>query len=238
MEKNKSVYLAIDSDILRKLTFIDLVLNSGEFYNFEQSEDPILKKWSGYFLRLYYRMKSDEIRLVIVDGVFQESQHSESLVAFMKNYCYFPKINAVNYHKKAIEARNLAYAYCQEYTVDDKTFPPPMKFHYNPEINAYSPTTDCYIMAQASIEGIGLVTANGKDFIFNERSKNENNARTIGIMTINEKMGYSSKNLDSKYKNPRPYHIRTIGPMISKNTNQEFEVTEAFNDFDKGTEIL
>ena len=48
MEKIKPIYLAIDSDILRKLTFIDKVINSGEYYDFEQSDDPLLKKWSGY----------------------------------------------------------------------------------------------------------------------------------------------------------------------------------------------
>ena len=113
-----------------------------------------------------------------------------------------------------------------------------MKSVFIADINTYVPTNDCYIMAQASIEGICLVTANGKDFIFNEKSKNENNARTLGIMEINKQKRYCAEDLNTIYTTPRPIHIRTLGPLLSKDNNQEFKSTEAFNDFDKGSEIL
>lgn len=237
MENKDIVYFAIDSDVLRTLAYIDKILESGKYYDFTNSPDPLLKRWSGYFQRLYYKMKSDEIRLVIVDAVYQESQHSKSLLEFMKHYCYFPKINAVNYQRKSAEARKLADAYCNSYNVGDKEFPAPMKQVFNAQSNTFSPTNDCFIMAQATIEGICLITANGRDFIFDERSNNENHDRAKGITNINISRGYYASE-HGKFNASRPFHINTIGPMIKKDDKTPLEVIKPFNEFDLGDDLI
>ena len=236
MENKDPLYFAIDSDILRTLTYIDITLQNNPDYELRNSPDPLLKKWSGYFFRLYSKMKNDEIRLVIVDAVFQESQHSKTLLGFMKNYCYFPKINAVNYQRKAEESRKLANAYCEPFEVGDRTFSAPMKKVFNAAYNQSSPTNDCFIMAQATIEGIPLITANGKDFIFDDKIGTENHDRAKGITSINISKGYYSSK-GGKFYTARPFHINTIGPMLKDNV-LNIDLMQPLNGFDIGNEII
>ena len=236
MENNNPLYFAIDSDVLRMLTYIDKLFSEGKDLDFKYSSDPLLNKWGGYFKRLYFKAKNNEIRFVIVDAVYQESQHSISLLTFMKNYCYFPKINAVNYLKKAEKARRLANAYCEPYDVGDKEFPAPMKKIFNAESGKSSPTNDCYIMAQATMEGISLITANGRDFIFDEKNGKENHDRAKGIMSINIARGYY-KTSQGKFNTSRPFHIHTIGPML-KDDVLTIELMEPLNNFDLGNDLI
>lgn len=236
MENKDKLYFAIDSDVLRVLTFIDLTLKNNPDFDLRSSQDPLLKKWSGYFYRLLTKAKNDELRFVIVDAVYQESQHSSCLLNFMREYCYFPKINAVNYQKKAHEARKLANAYCSPYELGDKSYPAPMKTVFNAESTTFSPTNDCYIMAQATIEGLCLITANGKDFIFDEKSKSENHHRAKGIINVNISKGYYASS-QGKFHTPRPFHINTIGPML-KDETLNFEAGDPFNEFDLGKDLI
>lgn len=234
--ENKKLYLAIDSDILRTLTFIDISLQNNPNYDLRNAPDPLLKKWSGYLYRLYSKMQDDQIRLVIVDAVYQESQHSVSLLTFMKKFCYFPKVNLVNYQRKAAEARRLANAYCETFEVGDREYPAPMKKVFNAESGKFSPTNDCYIMAQATMEGISLITANGKDFIFDEKIGKENHDRAKGIMSINISRGYYKSGM-GKFNTSRPFHIQTIGPML-KDEVLNIELMTPLNDFDVGDDLI
>ena len=182
-------------------------------------------------------MLNDEIRLVILDAVFQESQHSkEYLLKFMKQYCYFTKINAVNYQRKAAEARRLANAYCEPFEVGDREFSAPMKKVFNAANGTFSPTNDCFIMAQATIEGICLITANGKDFIFDEKIGKENHDRAKVIMSINMSKGYYKSN-SGNFSTTRPFHIQTIGPML-KDEILNIDIMEPLNSFDKGDDLI
>ncbi len=236
MENNEPLYFAIDSDILRRLTSIDLLLENNPNYDLRNAPDPVLKKWSGYFFRLYKKMLNDELRLVIVDAVYQESQHSISLLGFMKKYCYFPKINAVNYQRKAEEARRLANSYCEPYMVGDREYSAPMKKVFNAQSNTFAPTNDCYIMAQATIEGISLITANGKDFIFDDKLGKENHERAKGIMNINISKGYYTTK-QGGFNTARPFHIQTIGPML-KDDVLNIDSVSPINDFDIGNDLI
>lgn len=234
MENKTPPYFAIDSDVLRTLTYIDITLKNNPQVDLRDSPNHLLKKWSGYFLNLYKKMKNDELRLVIVDAVYQESQHSISLLTFMKDYCYFPKINLVNYQKKAAEARKLANAYCSPYKVRDNEYPAPMKKVFNAANNSFSPTNDCFIMAQATIEGIPLITANGKDFIFDEKSGTIDHTRTRGITIINIAKGYSDQ---ITFNTAKPLHIHTIGPML-KDKNLKINTMEPLNNFELGADLI
>lgn len=236
MENKYPLYFAIDSDILRSLRFIDLIMESGQRYDFANSPDPLLKKWGGYLRKLYAKMKNDELRLVIVDAVYQESQHSVSLLTFMKNYCYFPKVNLVNYQRKSAEARRLANSYCEPYEVGDREYAAPMKKVFNATSGAFAPTNDCYIMAQATIEGISLITANGRDFIFDDKLGKENHDRAKGIMNVNISKGYYTSKQDG-FTTSRPFHIQTIGPML-KDEVLNIELTTPINSFDLGDDLI
>lgn len=176
MEKQKRApkYIAIDSDILRELSFLSILRKEyGHSINPEKLPlNSALKKDFNYFINLLNCIEYDDIRIVIVDAVYQESKHSESLIDFIKQYCYFPNITAVNYQEKAEKARKLAKAYCSEYIYEDEEKPAPMKSVFIADINKYAPSNDCYIMAQATIEGLPLLTGNGKDFVFNNRNPN------------------------------------------------------------------
>ena len=228
MENNEPLYFAIDSDILRALTFISISGGS--------THDPLFKKWGGYLRKLFEKAQNDEIRLVIVDAVFQESQHSPSLLNFMKKYCYFPKINAVNYQKKADKARLLANSYCEPFEVGDKEYPAPMKKVFHAESRKFSPTNDCYIMAQATLEGVSLITANGKDFIFDEKAGIENHFRAKGIMNINILKGYYTSK-QGNFNTSRPFHINTIGPML-KDEILSIDTITPLNNFDAGEDLI
>ena len=236
MANKDPLYFAIDSDILRTLTYLDALLKNDPNYDLRNTPDPLLKKWSGYILKLYKKMQNDEIRLVIVDAVYQESQHSLSLVSFMREYCYFTKINAVNYQRKAAEARRLANAYCEPYEVGDREFSAPMKKVFNAESGKSSPTNDCYIMAQATMQGICLITANGRDFIFDDKIGKENHDRSRGIMCINIAKGYYRQG-QGKFNTTRPFHIQTIGPML-KDEILNIEVIEPLTNFDLGKDLI
>ncbi len=236
MENKEPLYFAIDSDVLRTLTYINTCLKSNPNYDFKTSQNTLIQNYSGYFIRVHKKMLSGEIRLVIVDAVFQESQHSKSLLSFMKEYCYFPKINAVNYQRKATEARKLANAYCEPYKIGDKEYPAPMKKVFNAESSKASPTNDCYIMAQATIEGISLITANGRDFIFDEKIDRENHHRAKGIMNVNINRGYFSSR-QGKFFTARPFHIRTVGPML-KDEELSIDVIDPFYGFDLGDDLI
>ena len=102
----KPKYLAIDSDILRTLTLLDILHKQHGFVKIELIEDHLLAKDFNFFQRLYSCAENDSIRLVIVDAVYQESKHSDSLKNFIKEYCYFPNVNAANYQEKAEKQEN------------------------------------------------------------------------------------------------------------------------------------
>ena len=104
MENNKHFYLAIDSDILRTLAYLDMLKKEYGVVDRSKIRDYGLRENLNYYIRLYNCVKYDEIRLLIVDAVYQESKHSEHLINFIKEYCYFPNINAVNYQEKAEKA--------------------------------------------------------------------------------------------------------------------------------------
>ena len=194
MKNDKPFYVAIDSDILRHLAYLELRMQDHEEITPEDFNDNLLVRDFNFYKRILEYAKRDEVRLLIVDAVFQESRHSNTLVQFMKEYCYFPNINAVNFQEKANKASVLAHAYCSEYLFEGQVFDPPMKSVFVADIHKVVPTNDAYIMAQATVEQCCLLTGNKRDFIFDEKQGEDNNARVIGIRRINKEHGYYEEN--------------------------------------------
>lgn len=242
MENKKSVYLAIDSDILRTITLLDILKKEHGYVHVDKIKDSTLKKDFNYFTRLYNAINNDEIRLLIVDAVYQESKHSSSLTEFMKNYCYFPNVNAANYQEKAEKARNLADAYTKKYVYTNKDgkeieAEAPMKSVFVADINKYVPTNDCYIMAQATVENCSLLTNNGKDFIFDKRDEDKyNHVRVKGIAEINIKNGYFTETSPGHYVTPKPIMLKTIAASIKY--DDSFETVDQTNNYIKADLIL
>ena len=229
------VYIAIDSDILRTLTYLDLLKKENGHIDIESIKDHSLKKDFNYFNKLLNAIKNDELRPLIVDAVFHESKHSESLCSFMKEYCYFPNINLVNYQDKNQKARDLANLYCHEYTYKGQSFSAPMKSVFVADINKYVPTNDCFIMAQATILNCCLVTSNRQDFIYNKRSEDRfENERAKGIARINILNGYCQEDANGYYSTPRPISLNSLMGMIKYDT----EFLSPAEDLVKGDQIL
>ena len=221
MANKPNKYIAIDSDILRELAFFDILKKEYEHVDIEQiPPNRSLKRDFNYFIRLYNCILYEDIKIVIVDAVYQESKHSPHLVNFIKEHCYFPNINTANYQEKAEKARQLANAYCSEYTYKGATKPAPMKSVFVAAINQYVPTNDCFIMAQATIEGLPLLTGNGQDFIFNVKNENRNeHDRVKGITRINIINGYSKTNSKGFEVTSAPILIFDLVPILKNARN-------------------
>ena len=96
-----------------------------------------------------------------------------------------------------------------------------MKEVFVAEIKKHVPSNDCYIMAQATIENCDLLTANGKDFIFNERTTGGvDHDRVLGIVQVNIANGYFTMNDASPYPiAPKPFLIDTLSRILKNGTS-------------------
>ena len=236
METNNQYYFAIDSDILRSLTLVDILLKKDPNYNLRSDNDVLLAKWGQYLKYFYLKIKSGQIMPVIVETVYLENKHSKSVVAFMKEYCYFPNVNAVNYQTNKEKAKSLAYAYCEPYNHRGEIKPAPMRKKYNAAMGENAPINDCFIMAQATVAGVPLVTANGKDFIFDELDEMETKRRASGITSINHALGYHDMT-NNNFATAFPIHIKKFGPML-KNDNFSFDSMTPLTKFVRGIDII
>ena len=241
--KKDPKYIAIDSDILRELSFLSVLRREyGHSINLDKlPKNSALLKDFNYFSNLLNCIEFDEIRIAIVDAVYQESKHSPSLIDFIKKYCYFPNITAVNYQEKAEQARTLASAYCTKYIYDDEEKPAPMKSVFIADINKYAPSNDCYIMAQATIEGLPLLTGNGKDFVFNKKNsnnnqRNNNHDRFRGIIQVNILNGYFTVQPNGKKITSAPMLLYELAPLLRQ--PDEFNTPEQSDDFVLAGSIL
>lgn len=237
LKEKKPLYIAIDSDVLRHLTLLNILKKQHGTIDVRKINDDGLKRDFNYFIRLYNCVLHDEIRLLIVDAVYQESKHSSALIDFMKEYCYFPNVNAINYQDKTEEARKLANAYTESYIYNGEVHEAPMKKVYVADIKKYVPTNDCYIMAQATVEQCPLLTGNGQDYVFNKRSDPYYyNSRVKGIVYVNINNGYFTENANGDKKTTSPILIHTLGPIL-KNLSL-YETMEQIDDKVKGDLIL
>ena len=240
MEKKPAKYIAIDSDILRKLAYLDMLQTKNKTIDVEKIKDEFLRKNYNYFTKLFNFVKEDKLRLLIVDAVYQESKFSPSLTEFIRKYCYFQNINAANYQEKAEESRRLALAYCKPYTLNGKQKDAPMQLLFVADINKSVPTNDCYIMAQATIEQCCLLTGNGKHFVFNERtSKYREHERVLGIVQINISMGYSEPHEKSgSLMAPKPMLLHDLMPILINRGLDSWFTLAIDDDKIKASELL
>ena len=215
MENSKHIYFSIDSDVLRALTFVDLLLKDDPKTDLKKFKDPMVKNHGGYLKKLLKLAKDDVVRLLIVNTVYQEGKHSEKLVDFMKEYCYFPNINFANFDEKSEKIERLVDRYCNDYTVGDVTYDAPFMKTYNASLKRKVASNDAYIVAESTVENACLITNNSKHIIYNERNDNDQNSRVKGIVNININEGYYQTVEDGvSILTPRPYALHVVGPML------------------------
>ncbi len=226
MKKNKIFELDIDSDVLRSITFLDILINIHGVENIDVSKvkDALLCKHFKSLLSFYKAIKADKIRIVIEEAIYQENKHLPSVLSFIKNNAYFPDVNIVNYQERIIQSRKLAHAYCAEYTYQGEKFPAPMQETYNAEMNTLQPPTDAHIMGQATVGGRCLVTANSQHFIYNKKTSNFSNDRSKGIVQINILNGYYSTDEQGNMLVPKPISISNLGNIIKNGVDNLFVV--------------
>lgn len=217
---DKHIYFAIDSDVLRCLAYTDIILKANPNDDFSKCKDPVVKSNKNYLSKLLDLAKKDKARLLIVNTVYQESKHSEKLIDFMKEYCYFPDINFANYDEKCEKIEKLVDKYCSPYTVSGTTYDAPFMKTYNAALKRKVAPNDAYIVAEASVEMACLITNNSRHIIYNERNNGDTNSRVRGIANINIAEGYYQCNeKDLSVVTPRPFALNVIGPILKKIEN-------------------
>lgn len=215
MAKNKPLYLAVDSDILRALALNAELIENGQTFDPERCKDGVLKRSHEYIGLIFNAIINDSLRLVVTDTIFQENKHSPRICNFIKNYLYVPDYNLFNSAEKSLRAEDLAIAYCTDYDFNGEKVFAPMKVQYSAATKKYAPANDCYAMAEAAIERCSFVTNNGKDFVF-VKNDEENKIRMKGIARINIQFGYYEENAEGKLAVPRPISLSLLGSLLKK----------------------
>lgn len=210
------VYIGLDSDVLRCLSYIHYLNQPGNLLNkddkmeAELSETTFLRYINStainiskkeYFTAMYNDVVNDKYRIFISEPVYFENKHSTFICDFINQYCYMPKLDKTKKDFECIkEVEQLAQAYTsprvEERDGETKQYKPAMEKRYSAAMRKYIPTNDVYIMAWCTCYGCQLLTFNGKHFIY--YNKGQNNYRRMSIRSINEQMEYVLEVINDK----------------------------------------
>lgn len=171
----KSLYVAIDSNVLWNLATLD--------------KEKKVERYEIY-KNILDNVKNGTIKLLITKSVYAEAKRSSDYDRFIKKYCYFPKRSLNDVSEIKENENKLAWLYCASYMKEGERKKAPMKLVYSSEVGEFVPSNDAHIMAEATVEGCYFITENKKDFIFDFRNPNMNRDRAIGIATINFQNGF------------------------------------------------
>ena len=208
------ISIAVDADVLFNLARLNNAnydpdgylynlyktnqLLPSRFYNMRADELPPLlqDKYFGYYEKMdgnyYYSrlintyrlldfVKGGKVKVYVVPTVYRQiNTNEESTMEFVSNYCTVVKVKDSEYSDFKRAKLELADKYCSERK---------MKFEYSAYLDRIVPSSDAIIMAEASILGLQLVTANEKDFIHYD-VKSKDYKRTNAIENINIESGY------------------------------------------------
>lgn len=215
MTKNKPVYFAFDSDVIRTLAYIDLVKSKNKNIDLANSEDRLLCKYGEIFLKIHEFMRKDKIRVLILNNVYQENKHSQYIMNFIIDNCYVDNIDMQNYKQISSKVERLAYKYCKDYIDRDGSIKKaPMQAVFNALKRASIPSNDAFNMAESTLVGVNFVTANSKDYIF-YKDPSYGDVRANGIREINRQEGYSYLS-GTKIYSPKPISISQFGLLLHK----------------------
>ena len=145
-------------------------------------------------------VKRGEIELCITKTVFNElnlDKHA-STKKFVENYVNILRVPDELKQTFAIRRTKLAREYVARDAMDDE---------YSASEEKRVPTNDAYIMAEATIFGLTLITFNGKDFIFIKN--NPKSWERLKVITeINkEKKYFFESNISGVMMTPKPTNL-------------------------------
>lgn len=228
--KLSTLYVAIDSDFLRNFSYFYC---GKETVEVKKKKNKVIEHNSGYFYHMKDLLESGLVKFVVTSTVFNEVCYSDFYKDFIKNYCMIPKIDSSNYHKYAMKVTKLANAYCTEEIGNDNGVKlTAMHKQYIAAIGETAPSNDAFIMAEATVLGLSLLTCNEKDFIQNKIKQRKSgktkyeyeNDIVRGIAAINKKHGYVFDSLNNPdiLIVPRPYppHLFAILTKTTKDVNE------------------
>lgn len=223
--QNLSMYMAIDADVLRDLTFIDYICeHAGKDTNVLNyvDDNALVFKNNYYYLKTLYEKvvvnPDSQFKLLVNETVWRETKFSDKCQDFVKKYCYVPRINIFNVTEKNDDAANLAAAYCfgydnRETGVHVKPAMEPYHSKYGDKISR-----DARNMAEATRESAIFVTINAQDYVFDKHSYEGNKLRKLRIAEINDDCGYY-KIINGKKMIPQPYPLHVIASLLKDKTN-------------------
>ncbi|MBQ8468188.1 MAG: hypothetical protein IJ542_00330 [Clostridia bacterium] len=192
-------YVAVDSDILRAFACVATGKNAGKVDN----NCNLLKYHEKNLKKLKQFIADCKLKLVITETVYGECNTEEMplLKKFMNDPNYFVIVPTIDRDL----VHSVAESYCYPVELDDGTvIQRPMISHYNAALGRTSPTNDCYIMAEAAILGINLLTFNYKDFML---YSDKPSLRVAAIAAINKELGLVFKNASGQDDVSRPLKI-------------------------------
>lgn len=246
MEAENKIYISIDSNDLRAFSFFDKLvkiykgkypeyitpeLESSESFSYEwlirtlNPHDPIIKNHPQNFSYLYKLLKQDKVRFYITETVLRENKHIKDCITFMIENCYMhTPMSEKEKDSRQEEISNLVNAYTTQQLINKRgqkiIVEPPMKKEYSAFVGKMIPTNDCFIMAEATVDNVTLLTDNGKDFIFDIKENKFNEygkltkSRTARIVDINIALGYYSINEFGNRDVPKPLNLDTLANII------------------------
>ena len=214
-KNNNTISVALDSDVLRNIAFIHSLNCKGLSLRYYKND--VLKKYYHKLTTVYENILQGKIKPVIVTTIFHENKHITDCINFMKELCWFSPVD----EDKLKEIDELANCYCEPYMVEGKVYSAPMQKVYSSYAGKLVPKNDAYIMAEATVENVSLLTLNGKDFVFNARNQNYYtewfNDRTAGIVQINKQHDYFEEaKFDNKQIVPHAFHINQFVSLLER----------------------
>ena len=209
---HKYKYIAVDPTILRLLAFIDLLSKEYEFLDIDKIHNPSLRKDFNYYKRLYDCIVDDKIRIIILEHVYQVSKHSETLMDFIKTYCYCSNFNSNNYKTKLDKISQLEEKYFEGYTIRGEYHPAPLNLSNQIETKQERTKKYARMMAQATLEGCIFLTTN-QDLVCDKTNTSHNTNLAARVFQINLLNGYYCTMTNGQVLAPHPVLLRDFGPM-------------------------
>lgn len=172
---------------------------------------------------LLQSVKSGDVQLCITKTVFNELNLERHLTtkSFVEKYIHIVTIPDELARTFAIRRTKLAREYVEKNAMDDE---------YSAKEEERVPSNDAYIMAEATIVGLTLITHNEKDFLFRNISTKDWD-RVKLIAKINAERNYLfPSNMSGTALAPQPINLSSFGAnykhLKDGDCNRPFVITE------------
>lgn len=238
MLRKSKLYVAVDADVIIMLVEVKEKMRNIPNYQPSKDRKKSIQNNADALMKILELMNKDELRLLVINTTFNEVKDVKQTMDFIKDNCYFPRLNILNISSHIEKADELAMKYCtQSYEYKGQKYYPPMELEYNRHLQRKVPSNDAYAMAEASIEKCIFITANSRHFVFRENYQKETNLRAIGIGMINSENGYETIDEKGRITSSRPMSLETFGFLIKNGVDNFFAPDVQEDKFIKADQI-